>query len=87
MKSQGLQRRTYCYIADAVSALLFILLNGVKSEVYNIANPNLIAAIAQYAQMLANIAGVSLKIEQPDEIEQKRIFQTSRLCLVSSKAD
>lgn len=71
MKSQGLQRRTYCYVADAVSALLFILLNGVKSEVYNIANPNSIATIAQYAQILANIAKVNLKFELPDEIEQK----------------
>lgn len=71
MKSQGLQRRTYCYVADAVSALLFILLNGVKSEVYNIANPNSITTIAQYAQILANIAKVNLKFELPDEIEKK----------------
>lgn len=71
MKSKGAQRRTYCYVADAVSALLFILLNGVKSEVYNIANPNSIATIAQYAQILANIAKVNLKFELPDEIEQK----------------
>lgn len=71
MKSKGTQRRTYCYVADAVSALLFILLNGVKSEVYNIANPHSIATIAQYAQILANIANVNLKFELPDEIEQK----------------
>ena len=71
MKSKGTQRRTYCYVADAVSALLFILLNGVKSEVYNIANPHSIVTIAQYAQILANIANVNLKFELPDEIEQK----------------
>lgn len=71
MKSKGAQRRTYCYVADAASALLFILLNGVKSEVYNIANPNSIATIAQYAQILANIAKVNLKFELPDEIEKK----------------
>lgn len=71
MKSKGAQRRTYCYVADAVSALLFILLNGAKSEVYNIANPNSITTIAQYAQILANIAKVNLKFELPDEIEKK----------------
>ncbi|MEE3711947.1 hypothetical protein V2I22_02845 [Campylobacter sp. CLAX-7218-21] len=54
--------------------MLFILLNGVKSEVYNIANPNSIATIAQYAQILANIAKVNLKFELPDEIEQKDIL-------------
>lgn len=51
--------------------MLFILLNGVKSEVYNIANPNSIATIAQYAQILANIANVNLKFELADEIELK----------------
>ena len=71
MKSKGTQRRTYCYVADAVSALLFISLNGIKSEVYNIANPHSIVTIAQYAQILANIANVNLKFELPNEIEQK----------------
>ncbi|WP_086229961.1 hypothetical protein [Campylobacter devanensis] len=51
--------------------MLFILLNGVKSEVYNIANTNSIATIAQYAQILTNIANVNLKFELPDEIKQK----------------
>lgn len=71
MKSQGLQRRTYCYVADCVSALLTILLKAPSGEVYNIANPDLIVSVREYAQTLANIAGVALKFEIPDIIEAK----------------
>lgn len=71
LKSKGKQKRTYCYVADAVSALLFILLNGKNIEVYNIANPHSIVSVAQYAQNLADIAGVELKFELPREIEAK----------------
>lgn len=71
MKSKGEQKRTYCYVADAVSALLYILLKGENAQVYNIANPNSIVSIAQYAQSLADIANVNLKFELPDEVEAK----------------
>lgn len=71
MKSKGEQKRTYCYVADAVSALLFILLNGENAQVYNIANPNSIVSVAQYAKTLADIAKVNLKFELPDEVEAK----------------
>jgi len=65
MKSKGEQKRTYCYVADAVSALLYILLNGENAQVYNIANPNSIVSVAQYAKTLADIAKVNLKFELP----------------------
>lgn len=71
LKSKGEQRRTYCYVADAVSALLFILINAKNTEVYNVANPNSIVTIAQYAKTLADIAEIGLKFELPDEIEKK----------------
>jgi len=71
MKSKGEQKRTYCYVADAVSALLYILLNGENAQVYNIANPNSIVSVAQYAKTLADIAKVNLKFELPDEVEAK----------------
>ena len=71
MKSKGEQRRTYCYVADAVCALLYILLYGENAQVYNIANPNSIVSVAEYAKTLANIAGVELKFELPDEIEAR----------------
>ena len=71
LKSKGEQKRTYCYVADAVCALLYILLNGKNAQVYNIANPDSIVSVAQYAQTLADIAKVNLKFELPDAVEAK----------------
>lgn len=71
MKSKGEQRRTYCYVADTVCALLYISLYGENAQVYNIANPNSIVSVAEYAKILANISGVELKFELPDEIEAR----------------
>ena len=71
MKSEGLQRRTYCYVADAVSAILTILLCGKSPEVYNVANPDSIVSVREYAQTLADVSGVKLRFELPDEIEAK----------------
>lgn len=85
MKSEGLQKRTYCYVADTVSAILFILLNGKNKEVFNIANPNSIASVRQYAQTLANISGVNLKFELPDNLEKQGYSKTANSILDSSK--
>lgn len=71
LKSNGTQKRTYCYIADAVSAILYILLNGDTAEVYNVANSNSIISVADYAKEVANLTNVKVKFEIPDAIEAK----------------
>ena len=71
MKSEGLQKRTYCYVADCVCALLFIIAKGEDANVYNIANPNSIVSVREYAQTLADISGVNLRFEIPDKTEAK----------------
>lgn len=85
MKSKGSQRRTYCYVADVVSALLTILLKGISPEVYNIANPDSIVSVREYAQTLCNICGVKLQFELPDEIEAKGYSKQADSILDSSK--
>lgn len=85
MKSKGLQRRTYCYIADCVSGLLTILLNGVDGEVYNIANPDSIVSVKEYAQTLADISGVNLIFNIPDETEKRGYSKPADSILGSTK--
>jgi len=85
LKSKGLQRRTYCYVADAVSALLYILLNGKNGEVYNVANSDSIVSVSEYANILANIANVSVSYEIPDEIESRGYSKPADSILDSSK--
>lgn len=71
MKSEGLQKRTYCYVADVVYAMLYIILYGQDGNVYNIANPNSIASVREYAEILSELAEVSLQFELPNEIEKQ----------------
>ena len=85
MKSEGLQRRTYCYVADAVSGILTILLNGKSAEAYNIANPNSIVSVREYAQTLAEVSGVELKFDIPDEVEAKGFSKPADSILDSTK--
>lgn len=85
IKSEGLQRRTYCYIADCVSGLLKILLEGCDGEVYNISNPISIVSVKEYALTLASIAGVDLIFELPEENERKGYSKPADSILDSTK--
>lgn len=57
--------------ADAVYAMLYVILYSKDSQVYNVANPNSIASIREYAETLSELAEVSLQFEIPDEIEKQ----------------
>lgn len=85
MKSSGSQIRSYCYAADAVSALLFLMLLGEAGEAYNIANPAGVSSIRDYAETLASLAGVQLRFELPPETEQKGYSTVSRAVLNPAK--
>ena len=71
MKSSGEQFRSWCYVVDCVSALLFVLLKGASGEAYNIADPTSIYTIRQLAEMLAKIGNTKVVMETPSEAEKK----------------
>lgn len=83
MKSDGLQIRSYCYCLDCASAILKALIRGEKCHAYNISNPNSIISIKEMAEILANSAGVQLKIELPTEEERKGFNPMSNSSLES----
>lgn len=83
MKSDGSQIRSYCYCLDCASAIIKVLLNGEKSQAYNISNPSSIISIKKMAEILANSAGVKLKIELPTEEERKGFNPMSNSSLES----
>lgn len=85
MKSEGKQIRSYCYLQDAAAAILLLLLTGKAGEAYNVANPNSIASIREYAECLAKTFGVNVKMELPDEIEQCGYSKMQREILDSAK--
>ena len=69
MKSKGEQVRSYCYVKDAVSAILTIMEKGVPGEAYNVANRDLVMTIREYAENLAKTFGVKVVFDLPDEKE------------------
>ena len=66
MKSYGEQRYSYVYIADAVSALIKILLDGVDGEAYNISDDDDGRTLRGYAEYLATVSNQKVKFEIED---------------------
>lgn len=86
MKSDGMKFRSWCYVADCASALLYILLKGESGKAYNIADESSNKTIRELALMIAAIGGRKVRIELPPDAATtggtpitKAVFDTSRL--------
>lgn len=86
MKSTGVQFRSWCYVVDCVSALLYILLKGENKEAYNVADEGSNISIKELADMVASIAGKKVVQDIPADSEKvgynlvkKSVFKTERL--------
>ena len=87
LKSAGTQLRSYCYVADAVRAMLYILLLGESGEAYNIANKNCTVTIRAFAETLAKIAGVRVVFENPDDVEKAGYSKVNNAVLNAAKLE
>ena len=85
LKSKGEQRRTYCYVIDAVTGLLYILAKGANSEVYNVSYENSIATIAEVAHTVADIVGSKVIFDLPNEVERRGFSNPQNCILVNGK--
>ena len=85
LKSEGKQVRSYCYVADAASALLTLMLRGEAAEAYNIANPDCAVSIRRYAETLARLGGVKIVFDLPPESERMGYSQVTRAVLRAEK--
>ena len=85
MKSSGEQLRSWCYVVDCVSALLYILLKGNSGEVYNIADNNSVLTIRELAGMLAIIGKTNVVIDNPSDSERKVFNPVSRSVFSTEK--
>lgn len=70
MKSTGGQRRSYCHALDCASAILAVLLRGQSGEAYNISNRDSVCTVRQFAQTVADAAGVEILFEEPTAREK-----------------
>lgn len=55
LKSDGEDRRAFCYLGDTVSALFKILLEGTAGECYNVGNPKAYVSIRRLAEILIDV--------------------------------
>ena len=85
LKSKGTQKRTYCYVIDAVNGLLSVLLKGKTGEAYNVANENSVATIAEVAETIAELSGTKVIFHLPDEVERKGFSKPQNCVLKTDK--
>lgn len=83
MKSTGEQFRSWCYVVDCVSALLYILLKGTNGEAYNIADANSNISIRELAETIAAIGGRKVVIDLPNT-DEKRGFNPVTKSVIST---
>ncbi|MFS0950219.1 NAD-dependent epimerase/dehydratase family protein [Enterococcus thailandicus] len=85
LKSEGNQYFSYVYVADAVSAILYLLLHGESGQAYNVSNEQFDLHLKDLAKKLANISGKKVIFELPDEIESKGFSKANTAVLDNTK--
>lgn len=69
LKSDGTQYYSYTYMADAVSGLLWALLEGKNGEAYNIADSKNDIMLKDLAAVIAELKGKKVVFEVPNAVE------------------
>lgn len=83
LKTKGETIRSYCYITDAVVAILLMLEKGDNGESYNVANSETTCSIKEMAEMLCNkypSSNLAIQLE-----ENKQYLGTLKYHLSSEK--
>ena len=62
LHTSGSSAKPYCYITDAVSAIIFILLRGVAGEVYNVATPGSYVTILELAHLFRKKVNPNIQV-------------------------
>lgn len=85
LKSAGNQLYSFLYGADAVLAILWVLLQGNIGEAYNAGDMDSDITLNELAHMVAKKAGTAVRFEIPDEAEKKGYSVATKALLNSQK--
>ena len=85
LKSAGTQYFSYTYMADAVSGVLYAMLNGKSGEAYNIADESGDIMLKDLAALIAEIGGKKVVFEVPDAVEAAGYSKATKARLDGSK--
>lgn len=81
LKSEGNQFYSYCYVADAASAILTCLLHGQCGEAYNVADKSCDVSLKDLAHIVAGTVDRNVVFDLPSDIES-RGFSPSTLAVM-----
>ena len=87
LKTKGETMRSYLYTADAVTAILTVLLNGINGEAYNAANEETYCSIYEMACMAAKLCKnkIHVFIDESDNIRKLGYAPTLHMNLSTEK--
>lgn len=85
LKSKGNQFFSYTYVADAVQAILFVMINGECGQAYNIACDSCNVHLATFAKTCASLAGKNVVFDLPSDVEAKGYSVATKAILSTSK--
>ena len=85
LKSQGLPKFSYCYVADCVSGIFYCLLKGKCGEAYNIADSSEILSLREIAEYISSLAGKKVVFEVPSETQAKGFLKVLKIVLSNDK--
>ncbi len=79
LKSNGAAKRSFCYVSDTASALLYILLNGENAFPYNISNEKSDVTIRGFAKKACEVfpeKHMKLAFQNPDDEKEPEELKT-----------
>lgn len=85
LKSEGNQYFSYIYVADAVAAILYVLLKGQDGEAYNISNLDTNVHLKDFANQCALYNNRKVLFDLPSEVEKKGFSIASTAILLNHK--
>lgn len=81
LKSNGNQLFSYCYSADAVSSIFFILFFGKKGEVYNVKSNQSDIKLKDLVKMISTITNSDIVVDQ--NIKENNSYSTSTFAVLN----
>ena len=85
LKSKGDQIFSFCYVSDAVSALLTLLEKGDKCNAYNISNNSSLPSLKEIAEITSRLSKTEVIIQEQTELEKKGYSRAVKAILPSDK--
>ena len=85
LKSKGEQFFSYCYVSDAVAALLYILIHGKVGEAYNVSSRACDIRLKDFASLCAGFNGKQVVYDLPSTAESKGYSIADRAIMDNSK--